>query len=158
MLRTLATALILTLFAAAAAGAQDAARIETLAGELAREAGTRAEALTAAPGRDSAPADPYDSFVLGVQEFAAEAMTLSRHIEAVDGANDLKCIFRGMSEDALSRLEMLSEPARNAERARTYQAFAALFEDAQIIAADEDTVSVAALPCPAEAEHNSLPR
>lgn len=150
MLRTLATALILALAGLTASFAQDAARLEAMAGDLAREATMRAELLAGAPGAASAPIDPFDPFATDVQGFAAQAMALSRHIEAVGGADDLKCIFRGMSEDALSRLETLGQPARGAERARTYQDFADLFETAVILAADEDTVSLAALPCPAE--------
>ncbi|TGY89892.1 hypothetical protein E5163_01765 [Marinicauda algicola] len=148
MIRIIATALVLA-SCAGLASAQDAGRLQALSGELRGEALARAETLSGAPGAPSAPVEPFDPFVTGVQDFAAEAMALSRHIEEVAPASDLKCIFRGMSEDALSRLDLLAEPARGADRARSYEAYARLFEDAEAIAADEDTVSLAALPCPA---------
>ncbi|WP_375285294.1 hypothetical protein [Marinicauda pacifica] len=152
MLRILVTATLILLGTVASAAAQDAARVAELADTLKAEAEGRAQTLAEAPGAPSAAIEPSDPFATGVQDFAGEAIRLSRHIEAVGGPMDLKCIFKGMSEDALSRLDALAEPARNGERARTYHEFAGLFEDAAIIARDSETQAVASLPCPVEAE------
>lgn len=152
MIRTLLAALLLTLISAASAAAEDAARLQTLSDELRGVALERAQSLSGTAGAASAPVEAHDPFATGVQDFATRSIALSRHIEAVGGPQDLKCIFRGMSEDALARLGDLSEPARNAERARTYRAFAALFEDAAFMAGDTQTQALAALPCPASSD------
>lgn len=152
MIRTLLAALILTLVSAAsAAAAEDAARLQALSTELQDIALQRAEALAGAPDAISAPIESGDPFAVNVQDFAARSLQLSRHIEAVGGPQDLKCIFRGISEDALARLGDLAEPARNGERVRTYRNLAALFEDAAFMAGDTQTQALAALPCPAAA-------
>lgn len=152
MLRIVVTAIVLLLGTAASAAAQDAVRVAELADTLKAEAESRAQTLARTPGAPSAGIDPHDPFATGVQDFAGETIRLSRHIEAVGGPMDLKCIFKGMSEDALLRLDALAEPARNGARARTYHEFAGLFEDAAIIAGDSETQAVASLPCPVDAE------
>ena len=133
-----------------AACAQDAGAVRGLAEALRDEASVRADALKAAPAAPAPPLAPGDAFVADVERFALEAMRLSRAIEAAGGAADLKCIFRGMSRDASARLETLGAAETRAALSRAYLAYAALFEDAAIIAADPDAGVAAPATCAAE--------
>ena len=146
--------LLLSLFAlvtlGAAAAAQDAAELAGLAEALKAEAAARADALKSAPAAPAPSPDPGDGFVTDVERFALGAMRLSRAIKAQGGPADLKCIFRGMSRDASARLETLDEAETRADLSRAYTAYAALFEDAAIIAADPDAGAAAPATCAAE--------
>ncbi len=149
MIRLVAS-LLAFLSLTAAAAAQDADTVARLAEALNSEASARAEALKAAPAAPAGPLQPGDGFITDVERFALEAVRLSRAIETAGGAEDLKCIFRGMSEDASARLEALAQSETRAERARVYLAYAGLFEDAAIIAADAGDADVAPASCAAQ--------
>ncbi len=116
----------------------DADRVVRLASGIAAEAERRAESLRqnpAAPGIAFAQDDPL---LTELDEFALAALTLSRQIEAAGGAQDLKCIFLGMSRDAPARIAEVEAAETRADQSRAYAEIARLTRQAQRIAADPD--------------------
>lgn len=75
---------------------------------------------------------------------------LSRQIDAAGGPIDLRCIFRGMSEDAARQLEALNAADTAAEQAHIYAGLADLMRDANEIApAIDGETDLADMPRPA---------
>lgn len=123
---------------------------------IAGEADIRAERAALRP---AAPADTLelgDAFVLSLEQFAVDALLLSRAIDEAGGPMDLRCIFRGMSEDATGQIAALTNAGTRADRARVYREVSNLMGDAQAIApaVDEEAGlddSLPRVPCPATA-------
>lgn len=121
------------------------------AAELQSEAYSRASIAARMPAADAQPLDIEDPFYFELEQFAADAMRLSRLLADHGGPQDLQCIFRGMSADAEARLEALNAAERQSEQARIYRAIADLMRDASEIgpAVDDSEIAVEGLPtCP----------
>lgn len=116
------------------------------------EAQARAQDMARSP---AAPVDALpvqDSFLTDLNEFALKAHRLSRAIDQSGGPTDLRCIFRGMSEDAEHRALLLSEPGTRADHARIYQEIARLTgQAAEIAAAPEAQAASHGISCPVQA-------
>lgn len=144
MLRSLVIALFAVSAAPAIAGPGTDLGLEAAA--LRDAAQAQADALAAAP---AAPAEaPGEDFVVRVEEFAAAAAMLSRHIEEADGPQDLRCIFRGMSADAGARLSDFDAAETQADTARVYLEYVYLFNQAAVIAPEVDAEIPQAEPDP----------
>lgn len=136
--------------AQAGPGSEFAAFAETL-GQTAQARSRDAASRPAAP---ATPLDIEDPFSFELEQFALEAMLMSRRIDAAGGPVDLRCIFRGMSADAAARLDALNAAETAAEQAHIYADLAALMSDASQIApavdgeADLEDVDLPA-SCPA---------
>ncbi|WP_291842970.1 hypothetical protein [Maricaulis sp.] len=107
-------------------------------GATARERARQAALRPAAP---ASPLDIEDPLSFELEQFSVEALLMSRRIDEAGGPIDLRCIFRGMSADAASRLEALNAAETAAEQAHIYTDLAALMSDASEIApaVDSDT-------------------
>lgn len=122
-------------------------QIISLSEMLNQTAQSRAEALTQNPAAPSPAAEFSDPVLTGLTEFALAAHQLSRAVEHSGGPMDLRCIFRGMSEDANRHLEALSQDALRADHARTYREIARLTAQAGDIAADPEAQAASAFAC-----------
>lgn len=129
-----------------AAQAQDAASVIRLAETIGPEAQRRAERLARAPGAAAEAPASDDAFVIALQDFALETHRLSRTLESRGGPIDLRCIFRGMSEDAENRATLLSEPQTRADQARVYLEIVRLAGQAAQIAASPDAEAASRIP------------
>lgn len=79
-------------------------------------------------------------------------------MDALEGPHDLRCIFNGMSDDALRRAEQLAEAADAAARQAVLEDIAFLGEDAVLVTpeVEADNDIMAGLPpmeCGASLEH-----
>jgi hypothetical protein len=134
--------------------APDAAQaLVTLSHNLEAEAQRRAQNMARSP---AAPADALpvqDPVLTALSEFSLQAYQLSRAVEDSGGPTDLGCIFRGMSEDAQHRADLLLEAATRADHARAYQEIARLTGQAAEIAAtpEAQAAGLSAYSCPVEA-------
>ena len=148
LLAALILAAALTPFASAD-GADD---IEDLAGAIAQEAAARAHALARAPAAPAIAPPAGDPFLADLQDFALEALALSRTIEERGGPGDLRCIFRGMGRDVADRIEALETAPDRAAQSRAYRAIERLARQAAEIVEDPEArgVDAAHHTCPAE--------
>lgn len=153
-MRRILPALAGLVFASSAALAGPGANLAEGARNIAEQAQQRAEFAAGRPGAPAAMIELDDPLQIDLDRFSADAMRLSRAIEAAGGPIDLRCIFRGMSGDAASRLEALGGAQTAADQARIYREISALMQDAVEIApaADGEDMPVSAGPpgsCPA---------
>jgi hypothetical protein len=118
----------------APANAGPGADFAEFAETLRTEASVRADWSASRPAAPASPLDIEDPFMFELEQFSADAMRLSRAIDDAGGPMDLRCIFRGMSNDAASRLEALNEAETAADQARIYRAIVNLMRDAVEIA------------------------
>ncbi len=134
---------------ARAAGPDD---IEALAAGIAQEAAVRAHALSRAPAAPAFAPPAGDPFLADLQDFALEALALSRAIEERGGPQDLRCIFRGMGRDVADRIEALETAPDRAAQSRAYRAIERLARQAADIAEDPQASGVDTTyhTCPAE--------
>ncbi len=129
------------------------ADLVALSQRLHMQAQARAQDMARSPAAPVEALPPQDSFLIDLSEFALEAHRLSRAVDDSGGPMDLRCIFRGMSEDAEHRAALLSEPATRADHARVYQEVARLTGQAAEIAATPDAQAAAlSISCPAETD------
>lgn len=126
-------ALIALMLLVAPAQAGPGADLAVMAEPLRAEARARAEALFSRPGAAAEPLSADDPFIADVEAFAAHAAYLARLADAGGPPTDLGCIFRGMAQDAETRLSGLPAEASAADQARVYLAMARLFEHAGVI-------------------------
>ena len=119
----------------------DMDRVASLSQSLNLQSAVRARQLASAPSAPAEPLDPNDPFVLEVQDFTLKALQLSRTIRAQGGPDDLACIYKGMADDARSRLDAFRDAQTQADYARLYQAYADLFEVAFEISANQSAPS-----------------
>ncbi|SDM29700.1 hypothetical protein [Maricaulis salignorans] len=134
ILPALAATLCLSATALAGPGA-DLAETARLIADQARE---RADYAAARPSAPAAGIELGDPLQYALDQFSADAMRLSRTIDEAGGPIDLRCIFRGMSGDAASRLEALHAAETFADQARIYREISALMHDAAEIAPAAD--------------------
>lgn len=149
MIRTALCALMLAC-AFTAASLADAARVQALAETIAAEAALRADAYKTAPAAPAEAPAPGDALLTELSEFALAARALSQDIEARDGPQDLRCIFRGMSGDVGDRVAALDAAQTRAEMSRAYSEIARLAEQAQRIAGDPEAAGEGPAPCAAD--------
>lgn len=116
--------------------AQDATRLMELASAIKLEADHRAEQFRLSPAAPAEAPAFTDTIIIQLNEFALITHHLSASLEANDGPEDLKCIFRGMSGDVAARLNALENAKTRAEMARAYIDIAYLSGQAEMIAAD----------------------
>lgn len=141
-------------FASSAALAGPGGDLAEQARHIADQAQQRADFAADRPAAPAAMIGLDDPLQLDLDRFSADAMRLSRAIDEAGGPIDLRCIFRGMSGDAASRLDALNAAATAADQARIYHEISALMHDAAEIApaADGEDLPVTLGPpgtCPA---------
>jgi hypothetical protein len=140
--RLIAIFLIAAASFSASAHADNAQEIERLAGVIAAEAATRAHALARAPAAPAFAPLPGDPLLADLNDFALQALALSRAIEARGGPQDLRCIFRGVGRDVADRIETLETAPDRAAQSRAYREIERLARQAQDIASDPDASGV----------------
>lgn len=163
MLRQIAAALLFaaaaSVTASGAASAGPGSDFAEFAQRLRGEATARSQAAAARPAAPAEPLDIEDPFGFELEQFSVEALILSRRIDAAGGPVDLRCIFRGMSQDAGNRIEALNTAETAAEQAHIYAGLADLMRDAAEIApavdsdADLEGIELPA-SCPAASGRN----
>ncbi len=139
MLRVIGTSLILLTSLAATAQAGPGSDFAEFAQRLGAEATVRSRDAAQRPAAPATPLDIEDPYSFELDQFAAEALMLSRQIDAAGGPVDLRCIFRGMSQDTESRIEAINTAETAAEQAHIYAGLADLMRDAAEIAPAVDT-------------------
>ncbi|WP_417477680.1 hypothetical protein [Maricaulis sp.] len=137
-MRHILSALAATLCLSATALAGPGADLAETARQIATEAQARADYAAARPAAPAAGIELGDPLLYELDQFSADAMRLSRAIDEAGGPIDLRCIFRGMSGDAASRLEALNAAETSADQARVYHEISALMHDAAEIAPAAD--------------------
>jgi hypothetical protein len=126
------------IFTGSAALAGPGSDLAEAARNIAGQAQQRADFAAGRPGAPASTLEFDDPLQLDLDRFAADAMRLSRAIDEAGGPVDLRCIFRGMSGDAASRLEALNAAETAADQARVYREISALMHDAAEIAPAAD--------------------
>lgn len=136
---------IVLAFMVASTASADTDRLERLADKIASEAVVRAHALARAPAAPAFAPPSGDPLLSDMQDFALAAITLSNAIEANEGPQDLRCIFRGMGRDIETRITALMESETRADQSRAYREIERLARQAERIAANPDA-QVASTP------------
>lgn len=145
------TLLIIVQAASAPHIAPDAAQtLVTLSQSLQAQAQRRAQDMARSPAAPAEALSVQDPFLTELSEFSLRTYQLSRAVDESGGPTDLRCIFRGMSEDAQHRADLLSEDATRADHARVYQEIMRLTGQAGEIAAtpDAQAAELGAFSCP----------
>lgn len=137
-MRLYLSALAGLVFASSTALAGPGSDLADAAHHIADQAQQRADFAAARPGAPAAMIELDDPLQFDLDQFSADAMRLSRAIDEAGGPIDLRCIFRGMSGDAASRLEALNAATTAADQARIYHEISALMHDAAEIAPAAD--------------------
>lgn len=94
---------------------------------LAAEVETEARALTA-------QTEITPTFLAGIEDFSQDSEQLSASLRELGVAQDLPCIFHGISQDALVHMHELQEADTATERDMAFSALRALLDDAILIA------------------------
>jgi len=139
MFRVIGTSLILLTSLTATAQAGPGSDLAEFAQRLGTEATARSREAALRPAAPAAPLDIEDPYSFELDQFATEALMLSRQIDAAGGPIDLRCIFRGMSRDTEARIEAINAAETAAEQAHIYAGLADLMRDAAEIAPAVDT-------------------
>lgn len=119
---------------------------------LKAEAETRAARAASRPAAPPERLDVEDPFLFELELFAADAMRLARSIDESGGAEDLRCIFRGMSGDAEAQIHRLESAENAGAQARAYREISRLMGHALTIAPQalaDDSASTAPPSCAA---------
>lgn len=124
------------LLAAGSAGAQTLSKsVETRAKALLPQVTTVQQS---AARRAALPATPLDpALVSGLEQFALDASLLSRDADAA-GVTDLRCIFRGMTEETGVQLEAAGRARTGTEQAAALARLVHMLKDAAEIAPAAD--------------------
>lgn len=133
-MRMSVTALLALLMINAPALAGPGAEFADWAQDLHLEATLRANDAAARPAAPADPLDIEDPFFFELEQFAVDALRLSRLLRDNNGPGDLQCIFRGISNDASARIDALNDAESAGAQARIYRQLAALMNDAAAIA------------------------
>jgi hypothetical protein len=115
--------LMLTCLALVALAGATLAEIPTLAAEVE----TEARALTA-------QTEVTPAFFTDLEDFSGDSMRLSNALRAAGVAQDLPCIFRGISEDAHVRAAEFQAATDTQSRALAFNGLRALLDDAILLA------------------------
>jgi len=91
-----------------------------LASELQTEVEERLLVAQSYPAQSAPEITPEDRLHVGLGELSARAMILSLSMERRNGPEDLRCIYRGMAEDALDHRLGLSNAEVRADRIEAY--------------------------------------
>jgi hypothetical protein len=94
---------------------------------LAAEVEAEARTLTA-------QAEITPTFLAGIEDFSEDSEQLSASLRQLGVAQDLPCIFHGISQDALVHMHELQEADTPTERDMAFSALRALLDDAILIA------------------------
>jgi len=100
-----------------------AAELPSLAAEVEAEARTLTAQTEVTP-----------TFLAGIQDFSQDSEELSASLRALGVAQDLPCIFHGISQDALVHMNELQAADTPTERDMAFSALRALLDDAILIA------------------------
>ncbi len=74
------------------------------------------------------------TFLAGIEDFSQDSEQLSASLRELGVAQDLPCIFHGISQDALVHMNELREADTSTERDMAFSALRALLDDAILIA------------------------
>lgn len=72
------------------------------------------------PAQSAPDLEDDDPVLLGLSELSRRAMRLSISMEARNGPEDLRCIYRGMAQDALVHQRALADAETRADRIVIY--------------------------------------
>ncbi|WP_394693989.1 hypothetical protein [Hyphobacterium sp.] len=96
------------------------AEFAALAAELQSEARERLVVAQSYPAQLAPAVTADDALYSGLNAFSAQAMRLSLAMERRNGPEDLRCIFRGMAQDALLRQQALNAAEIRADRIQVF--------------------------------------
>jgi hypothetical protein len=108
----------------------DYVEILRLGGELAALAKTEGPQAAKAPFANALPMAPYRELFT---DFSVETKTRATNIDANGGPHDLACIFRGMSADAMRKLQGLETAKTRGEQAQAWADADYLFSDVSAV-------------------------
>jgi hypothetical protein len=74
------------------------------------------------------------TFLAGIEDFSQDSEQLSASLRELGVAQDLPCIFHGISQDALVHMHELQGADTSSERDMAFSALRALLDDAILIA------------------------
>jgi hypothetical protein len=119
------------------------AEFATLAADLQTEVQARIADAQAHPAQSASQLAPGDTLYNGLGELSARAMQLSLSMERRNGPEDLRCIYRGMAQDALDQRQALSNAEIRSDRIHVYTNLAYLLDHAAEIGpiADQDDIA-----------------
>lgn len=100
--------------------AEPGADFANTAERLANIVAQRAAIAREYPAQTAPALVPEDPLADGLADLSRQAMALSLRMEQSGGPEDMRCIYRGMAQDALQLSERLSEADLRADRLATY--------------------------------------
>lgn len=112
------------------------------AAELQTWVQARAATARAHPAQTAPEFTSDDPLHGGLNELSALAMQLSLSMERRSGPEDLRCIYRGMAQDALDQRQALSDAEIRADRLQVYTDLAYLLEHAAEIGPMADEADI----------------
>ncbi|WP_420431160.1 hypothetical protein [Hyphobacterium sp.] len=120
-------------------GADFAASAETLAVIV----NARATIARTYPAQAAPYLSANDTLATGLSSLSGQAMALSLRMEETNGPEDLRCIYRGMAQDALLHIDRLAKAELRADRLAVYADIGYLLQHAQEIGplADQDEIA-----------------
>ncbi len=118
------------------------AEFAALATELQTEVQSRAATAQAYPAQTAPEITPGDPLYNGLSELSARAMQLSLSMERRNGPEDLRCIYRGMAQDALDQRQALTGADIRAARIRIYADLSYLLDHAAEIGPVADQTDI----------------
>ena len=119
------------------------AQFAALATDLHNEVQARAATARAYPAQTAPDLPPDDLLFSGLSELSVRAMQLSLSMETRNGPEDLRCIYRGMAQDALNHRQALSDADIRAGRLQVFAELAYLLDHAVEIGPIADQADIA---------------
>ena len=135
MIARLTIAVALLIAVPGAAGETLSRSVETRAKELLPQVSVLQQSAARRAALPAAPLDP--ALVSRLEQFALDTSLLSRDADAA-GVIDLRCIFRGMTEETGVQLEAASKARTGAEQAAALARIVHMLKDAAEIAPAAD--------------------
>ncbi|GJL97434.1 MAG: hypothetical protein DHS20C06_12510 [Hyphobacterium sp.] len=108
------------LIALTATQAMPGAEFAALATQLQTPVQERLDTARTMPAQAAPDLAEHDPVMLGLSELSRKAMRLSLSMESRNGPEDLRCIYRGMAQDALIHHRALTEAEIRADRIVIY--------------------------------------
>lgn len=96
------------------------AEFAALASELQTEAQARLATAQSYPAQSAPEVSADDALYSGLNAFSTQAMRLSLEMERRNGPEDLRCIYRGMAQDALAHQQALAAAEIRADRIQVF--------------------------------------
>ncbi len=94
------------------------------------------------PAQTAPDLDDNDTIMSGLAQLSRQAMGLSLAMEQRDGPEDLRCIYRGMAQDALDQRRALTGAEIRADRITVYSDIQYLLRHANDMGAFADQAEI----------------